>query len=456
MTETTIVLFTRDLRVHDNPTLRAAVDAGKNILPLFVLDDRIAANGYLAPNRASFLVDSLRDLDRSLQALGADGLVIREGDVDEQVVGLAQEVGAESVHLSADWSRHAQSRQRRLAKALGERGVELVVHDETLPVVPPGVVTPGDKDSFAVFSPYHRKWAERPLRPVLEAPSTLSSPGVRKGRIPAADSLCPGERARHLPEGGETAGRARMKGWLRSKVRGYADHHDDLPGDETTRLSPYLHFGCISPVELIASAGRSQGAQALVRQLAWRDFHLQVLASRPEVAEVDYRGRDDRWRDDADDLTAWQEGRTGYPIVDAAMRQLIEEGWMHNRGRLIVGSFLTKTLYLDWRDGARHFQHHLLDADVSNNQLNWQWVAGTGTDSRPNRVLNPLRQAERFDPDGSYVRRYVPELADIEGAAVHTPWELPEDVRAKLDYPEPIVDLADGRRRFLEARDRNS
>jgi deoxyribodipyrimidine photo-lyase len=243
-----------------------------------------------------------------------------------------------------------------------------------------------------------------------------------------------------------------MQGWLGSAVTGYADGHDDLAGDRTSRLSPYLHLGCLSAAELAAAAGRSRGAYEFTRQLAWRDFNLQLLAARPEIAREDYRPRGDSWRHDEEDLAAWEEGRTGYPIVDAAMRQLRREGWIHNRGRLIAASFLTKTLYLDWRLGARHFLRHLVDGDIANNQLNWQWVAGTGTDTRPSRVLNPLRQAERYDPDGRYVRRYVPELAGVDGPAVHTPWTLPARVRAGLDYPQPIVDLAEGRRRFLAAR----
>lgn len=451
-TSTAIALFTRDLRVHDNPTLQGAVDAADRVVPLFVVDDAVAGSGFLVPNRASFLVDALRDLDRSLRERGAVGLVVRTGDLVREVTALADEVGAGSVHISADWSRHAQGRQLRLAEALTGSGTELVLHDDTLTVVPPGAVAPDGKDHFAVFTPYHRRWSEHHRRAVIDAPTGLSSPKVRKGRIPSAEDLCPGSRARHLPAGGETAGRQRMAAWLRDAVQSYADRNDDLAGDHTSRLSPYLHLGCVSPVEVAAAAGRSRGGQAFVRQLAWRDFNLQVLAARPETSRHDYRDQGDRWREDDDDLRAWQEGRTGFPIVDAAMRQLLAEGWMHNRARLVVGSFLTKTLYLDWRAGARHFLDHLVDGDVSNNQLNWQWVAGTGTDSRPNRVLNPLLQAERYDPDGDYVRRHVPELASVRGAAVHTPWKLPDEVRSRLDYPDPIVDLAEGRQRFLGAR----
>ncbi|QIX27156.1 deoxyribodipyrimidine photo-lyase [Nocardioides sp. JQ2195] len=454
-THTAIVLFTRDLRVHDNPTLSAAVADAERVVPLFVLDDAITQSPYLAPNRATFLVDCLHDLDASLRQRGCDGLQVSRGDTATEVAAVVAKTGADVVHVSGDWSAHAQRRRASLEEALP---VELVVHDETLVAVPPGVVVPGGKDHFAVFTPFHRRWADRPRRPVLDAPRTLAPRSAVKpaltspGRIAAADTLCAGDRATHLPPGGEREGRRRMHAWLRTSVTAYDDHHDDLAADDTSRLSPYLHFGCISPVELIAKAGRSRGAEALVRQLSWRDFHLQVLAARPEAGVRDYRGHGDRWRDDPDDLAAWAAGATGYPIVDAAMRQLRTEGWMHNRGRLVVGSFLTKTLYLDWREGARHFMHHLVDGDVANNQLNWQWVAGTGTDSRPNRVLNPLRQAERFDPSGDYVRRHVPELATIEGPAVHTPWKLPAEVRAGLDYPEPIVDLDEGRQRFQEAR----
>lgn len=234
----------------------------------------------------------------------------------------------------------------------------------------------------------------------------------------------------------------------------YQDRQDDLPGDATSRLSPYLHFGCLSPVELVhkASARQDAGAEAFVRQLAWRDFHHQVLAARPDAAHADYRSRGDRWRQDDAEVTAWKEGRTGYPVVDAGMRQLLHEGWLHNRARMLVASFLTKTLYVDWRVGARHFLDLLVDGDMANNQLNWQWMAGTGTDTRPNRVLNPLVQAKRFDPQGEYVRRWVPELAGLMRRRGAPAVEAVRAERAAYDYPDPVVDLADGLGRFRRAR----
>jgi deoxyribodipyrimidine photo-lyase len=205
-------------------------------------------------------------------------------------------------------------------------------------------------------------------------------------------------------------------------------------------------------VELVHRASGRHPLPSFIRQVAWRDFHHQVLAARPAATRNDFRPRGDRWRSPGTELAAWKAGRTGLPLVDAGMRQLLQEGWMHNRARLVTGHFLTKTLYLDWRLGAQHFIDHLVDGDTANNTMNWQWVAGTGTDSRFNRTYDVTAQARRHDPDGAYVRRYVPELADIAGAAVHEPWKLAADKRKELDYPEPIVDVREGNERFLTAR----
>jgi deoxyribodipyrimidine photo-lyase len=260
-----------------------------------------------------------------------------------------------------------------------------------------------------------------------------------------------------LPPGGESRARSQLTAYFRQGLDTYDSTRDDLGADATSRFSAHLHFGTLSPVELVHRAGRhgGPGAEAFVRQLAWRDFHRQVLAARPESAHRDYRTRHDRWRTErtaAADIDAWRAGRTGYPVVDAAMRQLRAEGWMHNRARLLTAGFLTKTLYVDWRIGAAHFLHWLVDGDLANNQLNWQWMAGTGTDTRPNRVLNPVIQGKRYDPTGAYVRRWVPELAGLDGPLAHEPWKLPAPARAALGYPDPIIDLSDGLDRFRRAR----
>jgi deoxyribodipyrimidine photo-lyase len=367
------------------------------------------------------------------------------------VCRVAHEPGARVVHIAADVTAYARDRAERLDAALAKEGRRLCRHDQVHTVQPPGDLVPADRDHFAVFTPYLRRWTDAPLRAPAKPPKTVTVPDLDGLAVPDLGTPVNDDLV-----GGETAARKRAQRWLGRTVAEYVEIHDDLAADATSRLSPYLHFGCLSATELAARATRDHagpGAEAFVRQLAWRDFHHQVLAARPDAVRADYRSRADAWNDDPEALAAWQEGRTGIPIVDAGMRQLVAEGWMHNRARLITASFLSKTLYIDWRSGAAHFARHLLDADVANNTLNWQWVAGTGTDTRPNRVLNPLRQAARYDPDAAYVRRYVPELADIKDAKdAHQPWRLGEAELRRRGYPGPMVDLDGARRRFLEAR----
>ncbi|MGH3022949.1 MAG: cryptochrome/photolyase family protein [Gaiellaceae bacterium] len=426
---TAIVLFTRDLRVHDNPTLAAAADEAERVLPLFVLDDAVL-DRFGAPNRLAFLGQALRDLRESL-----GGLAIRRGDAVGETVRLAGQIEAESVFLAEDGSAFAERRERRLREQLDVR---------TFPstsVVDLDDVRTSDGGAYKVFTPYWRAWRKAERRSVLAPPRIRLPEGVDLGEPPdlgPADS--PG-----LPRGGETEGRKRLERFLDGPLAGYEELADQLAADATSRLSPYLHFGCLSPLEV---AERAAESEAFVRQLCWRDFFLQLLVANPRTPREDYRERRMGWRDDPGSLAAWREGRTGYPIVDAAMRQLAAEGWMHNRARLIVGSFLTKTLQVDWREGAAHFFELLVDGDLANNVGNWQWVAGTGVDPRPNRVLNPIRQAKRFDRDGEYVRRYVPELAEVEGNAVHEPWKL---ASPPPDYPKRIVDHDQASARFAAA-----
>jgi deoxyribodipyrimidine photo-lyase len=446
-------VLTRDLRVHDNPTLAAAAGDARTVVPLFVLDEAILRSAYNRPNRARFLIECLHDLDSSLTARGA-GLVVRRGDWVDEVAGVVAQTGATSVHVAGDVTRYSRRRVARLVERLGPE-CDVVVHDDTLFVVPPGRVAATGKDHMAVFTPYFRRWESQRTRSLVSAPRSLRLPdGVEAGRIPAHGSLAAGEGSPEPVPGGETHGRARMKAWLRSGLGSYDEHHDALGDDDTSRLSPYLHFGALSPLELVLEAGRTgePAARAFVRQVAWRDFYAQLLASRPEVTTDDYRPRGDRWHRSDEELTAWKEGRTGYPIVDAGMRQLAREGWMHNRARLIVAHFLCKTLYIDWREGAAHFVDLLLDADVSSNTMNWQWAAGTGTDSRFNRTYNVVLQARRHDPRGTYVRRFVEELADLDDARVHEPWRLPQAERDQLGYPPPIVDQDEGRERMRRVR----
>ncbi|KOV89399.1 cryptochrome/photolyase family protein [Streptomyces sp. NRRL B-3648] len=455
--QTSVVVFTCDLRLSDHPPLRAALHGGGRVVPLFVRDPAVDRAGFAAPNRLAFLADCLRDLDARLRERGGR-LVLREGDTVTEVCRVAAEADADEVHMAGDASGFAHGRERRLRRALEADGRRLYVHETVSTAVAPGAVTPASSDHFAVFTPYYRCWSAQGTRDVLDAPRALTVP-EEVGSAPLPERAGVRGVSPGLCAGGETEGRRLLTAWLRAGVDAYEERHDDLAGDATSRLSPHLHFGTLSPVEVVHRARRAggAGAEAFVRQVAWRDFNRQVLAARPDAAAHDYRTQRDRWRRGKDaeaDAEAWREGRTGYPVVDAAMRQLRHEGWMHNRARLLAASFLSKTLYVDWRVGARHFLDLLVDGDVANNQLNWQWMAGTGTDTRPYRVLNPVTQGKRYDPDGTYVRRWVAELADVAGAAAHEPWKLPAPVRSATGYPEPVVSLAEGLDRFKQARGR--
>ncbi|BFU48170.1 cryptochrome/photolyase family protein [Krasilnikovia sp. MM14-A1004] len=441
---TAIVLLTRDLRVRDHPALAATCANADRVVPLFVLDPRLQA---ISANRTRFLHQALIDLRQTLRGRGGD-LVVRHGDPVAETIRVARAVAAEGVAITADISGYARSREHRLAQECTRHRIAM----RTFPgvtVVEPGAIRPaGGGDHYRVFSPYHRAWQAASWRGEVAAPRAIRLPeGLDPGELPPAP---PAESPDAVP-GGETAGLRRMRAWLTGgdgrssgvseRIPGYADHHDDLAADETSRLSPYLRFGCVSPLTL-ANAARAldgPGPDAFVRQLCWRDFYHQVAHAFPRLATDAYRApAEPSWRRDADALRHWQDGRTGVPVVDAGMRQLRAEGWMHNRARLITSAHLTKHLGLDWRDGVRWYFRWLLDGDIANNAGNWQWVAGTGNDTRPYRRFNPIRQAHRFDPEGAYVRRYLPELAAVPGGAVHEPWRLPGPMRRDLDYPPPL------------------
>jgi deoxyribodipyrimidine photo-lyase len=447
--KTAVILFTRDLRVTDNPALWAASRAERTV-PLFVLDEAILGSRFAAPNRVAYMREALVDLDGRLKAM--DGrLFVRRGQVVEEAMKVAREVDADELHLAADWSRYARKREKALREACEEADIELIAHPGVT-ILDPGVVTPTSGDHFKVFTPYHRAWSSHKWRDEVGAPRKLTVPStLAAGELPALEKLTDGEPSPQRQAGGETEARKRMQAFLADRVDHYDDGHDDLASKGTSHLSADIRFGCVSVRELAGAADEARGGAPFVRQLCWRDFHTQVLAAYPDLPRRDYRSRGDRWSRSEQVFEAWKEGRTGYPLVDAGMRQLVAEGYMHNRARLAVGSFLTKDLYIDWRRGAWHFWDHLTDGDIGNNAGNWQWVAGTGNDTRPQRVLNPVRQAERFDPDGVYVRRWVPELEGVRGKAIFRPWLMEgfED----LDYPEPIVDHDDAVAEFRSRRE---
>jgi deoxyribodipyrimidine photo-lyase len=459
---TALVWFTRDLRLHDHPALRAALDRDERVVPAFCFDERLLAGRHASGPRTQFMLECLGELDAALRERGG-GLVIRRGRPERELPALARELGADEVHLSADAGPFARRRIAAVEGALHADGVRAVAHPGVAVVDDLRELLTGAGRPYTVFSPFHRRWLAAARRPVLGAPRELPAlpAGLAKGRVPSLRSLELEQEVAEPPRGGERAARERLRRFLSDGVGAYADGHDQLGREGSSRLSPYIHFGCVSVREIEERLPGGAGAQAFQRQLCWRDFHHHVLLHHPRNARSElqerYRGAI-AWSGSETRFKAWREGRTGFPLVDAGMRQLLREGWMHNRARLVAGSFLTKSLGIDWRRGERHFMRLLVDGDEANNNGNWQWVASVGTDPQPafRRIYNPARQMERHDPEGSYVRRHVPELRPVPDEHLAEPWRMPAELQREVgcvigeDYPEPIVDHAAARRAALE------
>jgi deoxyribodipyrimidine photo-lyase len=441
---TSVLWFRRDLRLGDNPALLAARDAaGDGVLPLFVLDDALRRSSGAV--RLAFLYRSLRALDQDL----GGRLVVLRGRPENVVPRVAREIEASSVHVAADFGPYGRERDERVAAALADR-VPLVRTGSPYAIAP-GRVRKDDGTPFRVYTPFYRAWRRHGWR----GPADPAGAGVRwltgvdSTGVPADPQQPAGLE---LPQAGEAAALRRWAEFCESALAGYADHRDrpDLAG--TSRLSVHLKYGTVHPRTLLADlSGRTgPGAETFRKELAWREFYADVLWHEPRSARecLNTTFAALRLDSDQDRFAAWAEGRTGYPIVDAGMRQLRAEAWVHNRVRMIVASFLVKDLHLDWTLGAREFLHRLVDGDLASNNHGWQWVAGCGTDASPyHRVFNPVTQGLKFDPSGDYVRRYVPALRSVTGSAVHEPWDLPEGPPA--GYPERIVDHAAARAEAL-------
>jgi len=430
-----VVLFTRDLRVHDHPALTEAVRTSDEVIPLFVVDPTLLE---VSPNRARFLLEGLVELDRSLRQRGGR-LVVRHGDVATGTIDVAGESGADRVLVTADATAVARRRETALAHGLASSGIELRTLGGNA-VVEPGDLAPAGKDAYVVFTPYHRAWSAAPRRSVLPAPHQIVVPDD-VGSDPLPDPRSVVVEAFDLPAGGEHHGRRQLDVFLRTHASSYGELRDDTAADATSRLSPYLRLGFVSANEVAHRAGHVEGADGFIRQLAWRDFFGQLLWHDPRLAWSDLRpGPELPAPPEAptEALKLWKEGLTGLPLVDAGMRQLKREGWIHNRARMVVASFLTRRLGIPWQEGYGHFMRHLVDGDPANNAGGWQWVAGTGTDPRRSRSFNPVRQARRFDPNGDYVRRYVRELADVPAPLIFAPWKDPALLQSHA-YPEPLI-----------------
>jgi deoxyribodipyrimidine photo-lyase len=467
-THTSIWWIRRDLRLTDNTALDAALKHSTCVIPLFILDDALLDSRYAAEKRIAFLFDGLRALDQELRARGSR-LIVRRGRPVSELCKLVEEAGPNRIFAEHDFSPYAKSRDEEISSKLPLT----MVSQPT--VTHPDDVLKKDGTPYTVFTPYSRQWKtaiDHPLE-LIEPPERLSPPDVKSDIIPDLPAL---------PEtvpfiAGADAGESRLREFTEgdsAPVYEYTRNRDRLDLDGTARLSPYLRFGMISARQAIKEAMHAidrsdsrtsrESAESWLNELIWREFYTAILHHFPHVRTLEFQEkyRDLGWINDDDDLLAWKNARTGYPIVDACMRQLHTQGWMHNRGRMITASFLVKHLLVDWRVGEEHFMQHLLDGDPASNNGGWQWTAGTGTDAAPYfRVFNPITQSKRHDPEGSFIRKWLPELSSVPDEYIHEPRKMPEDVQESSgcmigrDYPEPVIDHSFARQRALEAYKRS-
>ncbi len=456
----------RDLRLSDNQALNAAISQGRQVIPVFVDDPFFKDSPYVSPRRVAFLWDGLRKLDANLRAKGSY-LIIRSGSPLQVLTNLVKETGVELIYAVDDYSPYARRRDRAVAEILN---LILVGGPSSSH---PNSVLKQDSSPYTVFTPYMRAWkavnrvGELSLLP---SPSEISTPaGLMNESF--LDNLSLTSESGF--EAGESEAQRRLRLFMGGKNPSsfrYAKQRDRMDLNGTSQLSPYLRFGMISPRQVIKAAQGAisnspneearQGAETWLNELIWREFYISILYHFPEVSRQSFRQNLShiRWKNDRGEFEAWCKGLTGYPVVDAAMRQLNQSGWMHNRARMIAASFLVKDLLIDWRWGERWFMQQLIDGDPAANNGGWQWTAGTGTDAAPYfRIFNPILQGKKFDPAGSYIRRWVPELGQVPAAHIHTPWEMTIEMQRKSrcrvgeDYPFPIIDHKFARQRVLAA-----
>jgi deoxyribodipyrimidine photo-lyase len=450
---TSILWLRRDLRRRDHPALLAAREAAGDgdLVVAFVVDPRFWAGG--GPVRRAWLAATLKALDDDLDG----NLTLLHGDPRTRIPELAERVGASSVHVTRETTPSGAARDRVVAEGLEDAGADWV-ETGTPYAVGPGLVVNGSGDPYKVFTPFAKAWRRRGWPEPATTPRDMPLRHARNDAeaTTALDDALAVTDLPDLPPVGEEAALRRWRRWRGEHVADYDDARDRPDLDLTSRMSPYLKLGVVHPRTLLAdlAGDHGTGATSFVDELAWREFYADVLHHNPRSAWHDLRPALEgmRYDEPEDAVAAWQEGRTGYPVVDAGMRQLLAEGWMHNRVRMITASFLTKDLHVWWPVGARYFLDHLVDGDLASNNHGWQWVAGTGTDASPYfRVFNPVTQGERFDPSGDYVRRWVPELRHLPGKSAHQPWN--HDDGYAHGYPERIVDHAEERREALERYD---
>ncbi len=439
----------RDIRLEDNPALQEAVNHSSHLIPLFILDPAILA--HPAEQRKAFLFDGLRKLDLQLEKHGSK-LIVISGEPLSVLKNVIEITGAAEIYAEADYSPYSRKRDHNIAEKLPL----WLVHGLT--VFPPSMIQKHSGCPYTVFTHFSRAWKALPLPAPCCAENEFKIPPLPE-KLPGSDPIPVSNDGRALLEAGESAAFGRLQRFIAGPIYEYIDQRNILSADGTSMLSPYLRFGMISIRGVVQEArfaidnapdeaGR-QSAQAWLDELVWREFYISILHYFPEVLKTSFRKdlRLIQWRNSPQDLAAWKQGTTGYPVVDAGMRQLKKTGWMHNRARMITASFLVKDLLINWQEGEAWFMQNLLDGDPAANNGGWQWTAGVGTDAAPYfRIFNPVLQSQKFDPDGVYIRRWVPELTRVPDDFIHQPWLMPENIQKSsncvigINYPTPIVD----------------
>ena len=442
MSTRSIVWFRRDLRISDHPALVAALSESDEIVPVFIIDSKLIER--TGSNGLAYLAQSLQHLDASLDKK----LQVIAGQPIDVLKKLQEKYNAQSVHISAEYEPVSAAQDVEIEKS----GIKLVRTGSAYAVAPGRVLKPSDQTPYRVYTPFYRAWLTHGWRKPEQKPKSITAVTPDSDSRQFPDWKVP--TGVSITEAGEAAANERFKHFQKNGLDNY-DEARNLAGiDGTSKMSAHLTWGEIHPRTLLAPLGQSKAHEVFRKEIAWREFYADVLFNNPHTETDYYAPQFAKMRYDkpGKQFKAWCEGNTGYPFVDAAMRQLLAEGWMHNRTRMVVASFLVKDLHLEWQLGERFFREHLVDYDVASNAHGWQWTAGCGTDASPYyRVFNPVEQGKRFDENGDYVRKYVPELAHLNGIEIHEPWEVLDGYQN--DYPQPIVNHATERLESLARLD---
>ena len=442
MSTRSIVWFRRDLRISDHPALVAALSESDEIVPVFIIDSKLIER--TGSNGLAYLAQSLQHLDASLDKK----LQVIAGQPIEVLKKLQEKYNAQSVHISAEYEPISAAQDLEIEKS----GIKLVRTGSAYAVAPGRVLKPSDQTPYRVYTPFYRAWLAHGWRKPEQKPKSIAAVTPDSDSRQFPDWKVP--TGVSITEAGEAAANERFKHFQKNGLDNYDEARNFAGIDGTSKMSAHLTWGEIHPRTLLAPLGQSKAHEVFRKEIAWREFYADVLFNNPHTETDYYAPQFAKMRYDkpGKQFKAWCEGNTGYPFVDAAMRQLLAEGWMHNRTRMVVASFLVKDLHLEWQLGERFFREHLVDYDVASNAHGWQWTAGCGTDASPYyRVFNPVEQGKRFDENGDYVRKYVPELAHLKGIEIHEPWDVLDGYLK--DYPQPIVNHATERLESLARLD---